>query len=53
MDAMLLMAVAQTIVDTIKLLAYLRTESSSTHHQAIDDMISRLTNMLRSLGDAR
>lgn len=52
MDYFVRMAQVQTTLDAAELLAYLRTESSSTHHQRIDDMILRLTTMAQSFGPA-
>lgn len=48
-DTVLKMAQLQTILDAIKLLEYLRIESSSQHYKQIDFMILRLTNMGKSL----
>lgn len=48
-DVLLRMAQLQTVLDAIALLVYLRIESSSAHHQQIDDMIQRLTTMGASL----
>lgn len=48
-ETILKMAMAQTLLDTIELLMYLRAESSSAHHSRIDDMIQRLTTMGMSL----
>lgn len=49
MDLMLKMAQAQTLLDVVELLLYLRSESSSVHHQRIDEMLGRLAIMAKTM----
>lgn len=48
-DDLIKMSIAQTVADTVELLIYLRTETSSTHHQRIDEMVARLLTMANAI----
>lgn len=39
----------ETVKDCVDLLKYLKSESSSTHYQEIDNMINRMQNMMKTL----